>query len=463
MLSSAFGRLIAGPVGSGKTHGVIIELLRRSAQQHPGDDGLRHTRWAIVRQTLKQIKDTIVPDIERICLGIALVRVSDSSIRIWWGDVRCTVLLIPLEDLVDQGRLLSSQLTGVWMSECIEVDINLIGPISGRIGRYPSGAHGVPTWSGIIADTNFPVEGSDWHEFMENPPPTWQIFKQPGGLTPLAENLPWLYQTEETRKLPEDDPIRIQRGREYYLRLKDGSSKEYVNRYVDAQYGPDPSGSAVFKESFDRSVHVVPSLEPVPQKPLLIGQDFGRNPCQLICQIDHRGTLLILEEVMNLEMGLELALRTRLRPTLMDIRYLGRPIVVIGDPAGRAKSSIFEMNDFDMLTNAGFAAFPAPTNDIEPRLQAMEAFLNRRNGVLIDASRCPTVVQGFSGSYKFEKMRSGELKPKPSKVGRWSHPMDCGQYVALVANSPGAYQAALGQLRNSTRPKTKAPAVAAWT
>jgi hypothetical protein len=60
----------------------------------------------------------------------------------------------------------------------------LLVPISGRLGRYPSGAKGTPTWHGFIADTNFPTEMTPWHTYMENPPLGVQIFKQPSGLAP---------------------------------------------------------------------------------------------------------------------------------------------------------------------------------------------------------------------------------------------------------------------------------------
>src|SRR6185369_16959662 len=62
MKSEAFGRLVAGPVGSGKTTACVIELLRRAINQDKGQDGLRYTRFAIVRQTLKQLKDTVLKD-----------------------------------------------------------------------------------------------------------------------------------------------------------------------------------------------------------------------------------------------------------------------------------------------------------------------------------------------------------------------------------------------------------------
>lgn len=464
--SPSFGRLVAGPVGSGKTYGCIVELLRRCCEQEPGLDGLRHSRWAIVRQTLKQIKETLLPDIQRMMQGIEEFRVSDSSIRIWFADIRCTILLVPMEDVRDQQRLLSSQLTGVWISEAIEIDIELIGPISGRLARYPSGAHGTPTWTGIIADTNFPIEGSSWYDFMENPPITWSIFKQPSGLAKDAENLPWLNQTAETLKLPEDHPVRIALGRAYYQRLMDGSSDSYIRRYVKAEYGPDPSGTAVFGSTFKRNWHVVDNLEPVPSKMLMIGQDFGRNPAALICQMDHKGRLLVLEEIDSLEIGLLLHLTTRLRPALMDLKYFGKPIVLIGDPAGGAKDSLYEINSFDMLTNNHFNAYPAPTNDPDTRVRAVEDFLlGQRDGgpaILFDAAKCPRTIQGLSGAYKYEKSRDGELKPKPDKK-RWSHLMDALQYVCLVANSPGAYMSSMRTAMPRHREKRNPMPVRAWT
>lgn len=467
MLEESFGRLIAGPVGSGKTHGIIVEILRRISSQAPGRDGLRHSRWAIIRQTLKQIKDTVLPDIERLLQGIENVRVSDSTIRIWYGDIRAVILLVPLEDLKDQRRLLSSQLTGVWISECIEIAIELLGPISGRLGRFPTGAFGVPTWTGIIADTNFPLEGSDWHKFMESPPVDWRVFKQPGGLAEGAENLMWLNQTEETLKLPEDDPVRLARGIAYYIRLMNNSTPEYTNRYVHAQYGTDPSGTAVYRETFTRAFHTVEQIEPTPGRMIIVGQDFGRNPCAIITQLDHLGRLLVLEEIISLEMGLQSHLTERLRPALNQERYYGCPVLVVGDPAGRAKSSLFEINEFDLLKSFRFAAFPAPTNDPEPRIQSVEGFLHGQykgsGRMLIDKRYCPTTIEGFVGGYKYAKLKDGEMKAKPDK-NKWSHVHDALQYACLVAGSPGSYSMGLSRAaRGQMSMPQKAVPARAWT
>jgi hypothetical protein len=104
MASDAFFRLIAGPVGSGKTTACIFELLRRAAQQAPSQDGLRHTRFAVVRQTLKQLKDTVLKDIVQWLEGLVMYKVSDNTIYVSFNDVRSEWLLIPLDDPEDQRR-----------------------------------------------------------------------------------------------------------------------------------------------------------------------------------------------------------------------------------------------------------------------------------------------------------------------------------------------------------------------
>lgn len=467
MKSESFGRLIAGPVGSGKTTACMFELFRRACEQAPAPDGFRYTRFAIVRQTLKQLKDTVLKDIVSWLGQVAEYKVSDSTIYIEAGDVRSEWLLIPLDNPEDQRRLLSMQITGAWMSEAIEMDLNLISPLAGRCGRYPSAAQGGASWFGIIADTNMPAEGSDWHKFMElNTPSDWQIFIQPGGLEDDAENLDWLTQTPASLRLPIGHPDRIAQGRTYYERFIRNNAPDWCKRYVHAQYGDDPSGTAVFKESFKSSFHLVEDLDPVVGHPLIVGQDFGRDPWSVICQVDHHGRLLVLEEVAAEDIGLELHIERSLKPRLMQARYLGRPVAVIGDPAGVAKGSIYEETSFDALKRFGFMAFPAPTNDLDPRLRAVEAFLlAQRNGgpaLVIDKGRCPTIARALGGGYRYGKTRAGMRKPSPEK-NEWSHPMDALQYAALAAHGGMVTTRIAQRLRSRpSRQRTRISA-AAWT
>jgi hypothetical protein len=466
MKSAAFMRIIAGPVGSGKTTGCLFEIFRRACEQRPAADGYRYTRFAIVRQTLKQLKDTVLKDIITWLDGIATYKVSDQTIYIEIGDIRSEWLLIPLDTPDDQRRLLSMQITGAWLSEAIEMDTALIAPLSGRCGRYPGPHLGGASWFGLIADTNMPTEGTEWHKLMTEPAPDLQVFLQPSGLSPDAENLEWLTQTPETLKLDALDPIRRGQGRSYYERFlrQYGEDSDWIKRYVQARYGDDPSGTAVFRDSFKSSFHVVDEVLPIQGALLLIGQDFGRDPCSVICQFDHKGRLLVLEEVDAEDIGLELHVVSALRPILMSERYLGKRSVVVGDPSGVSKSSIYEETTFDVMKRMGFAAFPAPTNDIAPRLRAIEAFLlGQRDGgpqMIIDRQRCPKLIRGLSGGYRFAKTRAGVRRPLPDK-NEYSHVIDALQYACLAAH--GGMTGMLG--RTFQRPNRVAPRMSssAWT
>ena len=260
MRSNAFGRVIAGPVGSGKTTACVIELLRRAMEQAKAPDGYRYSRVAIVRQTLRQLKDTVLKDCQAWLAGLGEFKVSENTFHLEFGDVKSEWIFIPLEDAADQARLLSMQLSMCWISEAIECNFDIIAPISGRLGRYPSANRGLPTFFGLIADTNMPTEASDWAKLMNDPPLNFQIFRQPSGLAANAENLNYLVQTEETAKLPVDHPERLAQGRKYYERFLElyGSDHPWVKRYVHAEFGEDPSGEAVFRATFNRGFHVVP-------------------------------------------------------------------------------------------------------------------------------------------------------------------------------------------------------------
>lgn len=449
MSDPSFVRIILGPVGSGKSTGCLMEIIRRASQQARGPDGIRHTRFAIVRQTLQQIKQTVLKEFYTWVEPVTNFKVSENTIYISFDDVRCEIHLIPLDDENDQRRLLSMQLTGAWVNEFPEIDPSIIPSLCGRLGRYPSQAQGGPSWFGLIMDGNFPNEGGLWHELLESKlPEDYVLYKQPGGRTPEAENI---------ENLPG--------GYEYYNRLARGQSPEWVRRYVDAEYGNDPSGMAVFRDTYTHEFHSADTLDPIPGLPLLIGQDFGRDPWSVICQLDHRGRFLVLEEVEGTDIGLEQHLLLNLRPRLMDHRYMNMPIAVIGDPAGVAKSTLYEETSFDMLKREGFMAFPAPTNDIDPRLRAIEAYLMQQVGgkamFLVDRARCPTIVQGLRGGYRYSKMKGGQRKPTPDK-NQYSHPMDSLQYAALAAHGGMVQGRIMNRLK---RPVPAAPrfTASAWT
>ena len=55
MDSDAFIRGLMGPLGSGKSSACAMEIAMRGIGQAPGPDGVRRSRWGVLRNTAKQL------------------------------------------------------------------------------------------------------------------------------------------------------------------------------------------------------------------------------------------------------------------------------------------------------------------------------------------------------------------------------------------------------------------------
>jgi len=451
MLDDSFVRLIMGPVGSGKSAGCFMELLRRARLQEPDNKGVRRTRMAIIRNTLQQLRQTCLADIEMWLNPIAKYRVTDATIQVRFplGDgttVESDWMLIPLDTKADQQRLLSLNLTGAWVSEFREIDPQLISALSGRLGRFPSKAIAKPTWYGIVAETNPPDEDSEWFTLLEvERPPNWAFYKQPGGMSPEAENI---------ENLPDG----------YYDNLLANNNEDWSNIHVHAQYGKSLGGQAVFRASFKPDFHVVEADELVliDTMPIMIGQDFGRTPASLIGQIDNRGRLVIHDELTSEDMGIEQFATTKLRPLLYE-KYMGKAIFMVGDPKGRDKSQTNEDSPFDVLQRLGFDVYPAPTNYIDPRLRAVEQLLLHQvdgGPMLIISDACGVTISAMKYWYRYRRKLTGILEDKPEKTHPWSDVADCLQYMALSTN---ANYLGKVMMRLNPPPKRSVPNKRAWT
>ena len=451
MLDESFIRLIMGPVGSGKSAGCFMELLRRSRLQEPDSKGVRRTRMAIVRNTLQQLRQTCLADIEMWLNPIAHYRTTDATIQIRFPladgtRVESDWMLIPLDTKADQARLLSLNLTGAWVSEFREIEPTLIAALSGRLGRFPSKAVVPPTWFGIVAETNPPDGDSEWYTLLEiDRPPNWAFFKQPGGVSPEAENV---------ENLPDG----------YYDNLLANNNDDWADIHVHAQYGKSLGGQAVFRASFKPDFHVVPheTLELNESMPIMIGQDFGRTPASLIGQIDNRGRLVIHSELTSEDMGIEQFATTLLRPHLYE-RYHGKRIFMVADPKGRDKSQTNEDSPFDVLKRLGFEVYAAPTNFIDPRLRAVEQLLLHQvdgGPMLMISDECSITNTAMKYWYRYRRKTTGVLEDKPEKTHPWSDVADCLQYMALSTNANY-----LGKVMQSMNPppKRRSPNKMAWT
>jgi len=436
--SNSFVRGIRGPIGSGKSTACVLEILRRAKEQPKGKDGIRRSRWAVIRNTFPELKTTTIKS-WHMWVSRDLGRWVDQgppTHHIKEGDIDLEVLFVALDDPRDVRKLLSLDLTGAWINEAREVPKAVLDQLTGRVGRYPSALQGGGGWSGIIMDTNCPDDDHWWYRLAERETPAgFEFFAQPDALGPHGENLNWLMQDEHTLVLPIDHPERIARGRLYYERQLAGKTEEWIKIYIRAEYGFIQEGRPVYPEYRD-SVHCKP-FELIHGLPLHVGIDFGLTPAALIGQRTLMGQWRWRFEICAEHMGAKRFGELALGPKLAELEGQGFKIETItGDPAGTGESQTDEVTPFQILKGVGIKALPAPTNDWTMRREAVAGALSRMidgaPGFLVHPE-CATTRRGMGGRYNYRRVQlAGDerYQDKPDK-NMYSHPCEAGQYMLL--------------------------------
>lgn len=424
--SPAFVRGLMGPLGSGKSTACVMEILTRAGEQAVNPNtGLRHTRWAIIRNSYPELKTTTLKTWGQWCPAQFGKLTMDSPIRHYVknNEIEMEIYFIALDKPDDVKKLLSLELTGAWINEAREIPKAILDALTGRVGRYPAMIDGGPTWYGIIMDTNPPDDQSWWYKMAEEETPeNWAFFQQPGGESPEAEN---------TKNLIPN----------YYKNLKAGKDADWIKVYVHGEYGYVIEGKPVFKMYRDRIHCSAPeNLEPIPGFALMLGVDFGLTPACIIGQKTATGRWLILDELVSDGTGVK-----RFGETLK--KYLAEfyPDFDVaygwGDPAGDERAQTDEKTPFEIINAAvcgpGEKLFkPAPTNDVAMRQEVVINSLNRlvdgNPGILI-SPKCKVLRKGFISGYHFKAVRTGngEVYHDTPAKNQYSHPHDALQYLLL--------------------------------
>ena len=179
--------------------------MRKATMQKPNEQGVRRTRWAVVRNTNPQLKTTTIKtwrdwfsdDLGRFHWSPPYTHhvrfaLPDNSV------VELEVIFLALDRQEDVKKLLSLELTGVWVNEAREISKSIVDACTMRVGRFPSMRDGGPSWYGVIMDTNAPDE-VHWWGIMAGEVPTpeyltaderllmvkpddWSFFKQAGAM-----------------------------------------------------------------------------------------------------------------------------------------------------------------------------------------------------------------------------------------------------------------------------------------
>lgn len=446
--SEKFISLVVGPVGSTKTTAGILKIAYHAKKMAKSADGIRHSRCVWIRNTREQLRDTSIPDfLKWFPDGIAGEFLkTENKFILRFDDVECEVLFRGLDDSKDVRRLLSLQLSFAVMDEFREINKDIFETLQGRLGRYPdkmlvpprpewgSDKRGNPIGGCVMENgesnahiwgmTNPPDMESYWEEFLSDPPDNCSVTIQPGGLSAEAD---WL------EYLPDG----------YYDNLSKGKDPDWIDVYINAKFGKNLAGMPVFK-SFSRELHV--AKEPLRyikshNHPIIIGMDAALHPAVLFGQVDYKGRLLVLAEACAEGMGAIKFLNEKIKPILSQ-RFPQMPCIIVIDPAANTRSQTDERTVLDVLRAEGFVVRTAPTNAIQPRISAVDAYLTRvvdgEAGVLIDPS-CRTLIGALAGKYKYRRKSDGDTEDKPDKSHPWSDIADAMEYLCLHTDVTGLF------------------------
>lgn len=417
-------RAVIGPIGSGKSVGMCMEIVSRAYRQAPNKEGVRKSRWVVVRNTYRELIDTTLQtwfDWYPRDLGHWRAQDMKWTLKGSLGDgtsVHLEVLFRALDRPNDVKKLLSLEMTGAWLNEAREIPKEILDMTIGRLGRYPNKRDGGASWYGVIMDTNPPDSDHWWYKvFEELKPKNYSIFHQPSGLSDSAENI---------ENLPKG----------YYDNMVAGKDAEWINVYVHGQYGFIADGKPVFPEYKDH-LHATSEDLLLVGGTVYVGIDFGLTPAAVIGQILASGQIQILDELVAEDMGA--VTFGRMLNEKLQRDYCGCEVQVYADPAGEQRSQTDEVTPFQILWNQGIEAWPTYTNDFTVRREAVADYMQR-----LDFSGRPAFVVGpkakmlrkaLAGGYKYKRIQvTGEqrFQDKPDK-GRYSHVADALQYLVLGA------------------------------
>lgn len=468
-----------GPVGNGKSVANIMEMVRLSYLQWPNSEGVRKTRWLVIRNTYPELKTTtlntwmqwVPPEIAPVVMSPIITSTLRQKIKEDGTSIEMEVIFMPCDKPQDVKKLLSLEVTGIFINEAREIPYEVVTGARERIGRYPNNidgyqdvydssgkltyegpkeldANGNPCYDddgnviydpcrrkALLMDTNPPDTDHWWYQLAEEGhlkgsadvendiKETRAIFDFFRGPSPLIVGDDGKY-----KENPKAENVNyLKGGFKYYRDMIAGNTFDHINIQVLGNYGMIKDGLAVYSAYSDRT-HC-PSLKkplmPIKGLPICLGWDFGLTPCCVIGQMTTTGQLLIIKELVSESMDVRRFARDIVKPFLQDKLSDFEIGFSVGDPAGNnrgegeGKTAIGILND-DFIDNEdgdviiplnmGFETQPAPTQDPTKRLDAVNSFLIKMvdgQPGFVLAQRCVVLRKGFMGGYCYKRVAMG--------------------------------------------------------
>lgn len=458
--SRAFVQIAIGPVGSAKTMTALRKLRKIGMQQGGRVDrnGVlwRRSRVGVIRETYPNLEKNTLPSWFRIH--------AESDGKFTWKAPYTHRLQLILATHPQTGKPIDvcdfeiefraigdrsvEEACRGWEVNAVMIDEadlqppELLAFLSGRVGRFSELDPSLVVDPTIVMALNAPYI-DNWiyplayeNEFSEifdpalvealDGRPLVEVFIQPGGREPAAENL---------HNLP--------RG---YYTIQAALNKhrpDYVARMIDNKPVPMQHGQPV-NPQFDFARHVRP-LEWDRRQMLVVGFDQGLFASAVACQRTVEGHLRTLREAVSfLEAGKTLRkigptafgqmVRAMLNEHFFDIDP--ERIRFPGDPAAwKAKDNEDDERDWirSFEKALGHKVHKAKTNKAALRHEAVWQALTAHDGYAVDPA-CRHLIRGHLGGYRYKdaEMSGGETRGHLEVADTiFTHVCDAEQYAAV--------------------------------
>lgn len=430
ILDKSFVSLIVGPIGSGKTLGSIMKWYYLIHQQEPDKLGWKRTRLLVVRNTAIELRDTTLKSFVE-WFGDAL-DVNYSNLTAKYIDevdmVHAEILFRSLDKPQDMKKLLSLEITFVYLNELRELPAEALYNATSRLGRYPTPAMGVPATNPIAwADSNaFDQETWVYKLFIDNKPKNHKLFLQPpailddDSINPDAENL---------HNLP----------KEYYGEFMSGKPKDWIDVMAKVKFIPLQTGKPVYPEYNDR-LHCVDEnkvRDPDVNVALVCGGENGRTSAVLFGQVDSLGRLVVFDEITSDDVGA--AEFGGYVLSKMEREYPGHKHMIWLDPAAGSRGQVTDHTQLKVWNKLGLNCKLCPTNKPDIVIEATKKMMNtliQGTPALVISSKCKTLRKALNGGYQYRRVNvSGEIFALVPDKNKYSHVADA---LAYLINGMGA-------------------------
>lgn len=484
--SEAFTRLLAGPIGSGKTVGAgVAEMIFAVMTQLPDADGVRSAVVGALRDNYRNLYATTMktwlswipreygnfvgsddrPAVHELEFEAPYLPMHGAAYAGRTGLCKLRVEWRALGTHTVEATCRGWELHGAYIDEADTTPIEALSFLAGRVKR--GGRKETRVSRGVWVtfnkpDTDHPLFNLAVEEAANHSLNSVAFFDQPPGILPGGPPFVTNPDAENLANLDAD----------YYEVASRGQPEWFVGRMIRNRWGASVAGEPVFGEvDLDRLFSKV-ELEPEPGDEIFLGMDGGGTPAAAIWGRDRRtGRRIKYGEVVLTD-----PLDPRGRRILHGVGFkrfagaLGDALfprfarcqitMAWGDPAAfyGADREMGEYSDLEAVCHKlNIPIQPAPSNELGIRHEAVRALMLDSNvhdglpNIRINPS-CRWTRRGFAGDYRWEA-RDPKAPAKRLKVQKTnsSHAMEADQYALL--GDQGRMGVVAGRAFDQHRPK----------